>query len=132
MILEPYLFFSGECEEALNFYKSIFGGEILFLQRYEGSPMEGAVEADFKTKVMHATYKAPTFTIMAADSMHHAGPGARVALSLGSSDVAESQRIFAGLTEGGTITMALEKTFWAKAFGSLTDRYGVDWMVNCN
>ena len=103
----------------------------MFLQRFEGSPIEGQVPPDYKTKVMHATYKAPTFTLMAADSTHAATAGGSISLSLGSDDVAESERVFAGLAAGGTVTMPLEKTFWAKAFGMLTDRYGVAWMVNC-
>jgi PhnB protein len=132
MQLEPYLHFDGACEEALNFYRTVFGGEIVYLQRYAGSPAESRVPDHFKTKVMHATYHAPTFSLMAADSTDPGPQDGRITLSLGTSDEAEAGKVFAGLSEGGEVTMPLEKTFWAKAFGMVTDRYGVVWMVNCS
>jgi PhnB protein len=131
MQLEPYLHFNGTCEEALNFYKGVFGGEIVAIQHWEGSPLESQVPADFKGKVLHATYKAPEFTLMASDSSRPMPKSGEITLSIGLTDEAEAKRIFEGLAAGAEISMPLQQTYWAKAFGSLTDRYGVPWMINC-
>ncbi len=132
MQLQPYLFFSGECEEALTFYRSIFGGEIVSLNRYAGSPMEQQAPSGWGQKVMHASFTAGDITLMAADSAHSA-PGAnnaRARLSVGSADHDEGQRVFDGLAAGGTVTMPYSKQFWGASFGMLVDRFGIEWMVN--
>jgi PhnB protein len=130
MELEPYLSFNGNCEEALNFYKGVFGGEITSLNRFEGSPMESEV-AD-KSKIMHSNFVAPGVKFMASDGMQDAATeGSRITLSLGTRDVAEAERVFNGLSAGGKIDMPLQDTFWGATFGMLTDKYGIDWMVNC-
>ena len=129
MQLEPYLFFHGNAEEALTFYCDVFGGEITALNRYEGSPMEA--EVDDKRQVMHASFRAPGVAFMAADSSRHNAQTGNISMSLGSSDVAESQRVFDKLAQGGTVTMPFGETFWGAKFGMLTDRFGIDWMVNC-
>jgi PhnB protein len=132
MQVQPYLFFSGECEEALNMYRSVFGGEIVSINRYGGSPMEKQAPPDWTEKVMHATFVAGDITLMAADSSH-TSPGAnnaRARLSVGTADHAEGQRVFDSLADGGTITMPYTKQFWGASFGMLTDRFGIEWMVN--
>ncbi|MGP6159643.1 MAG: VOC family protein [Vulcanimicrobiaceae bacterium] len=132
MQLNPYLFFSGNCEEALTFYSKVFDGKIVGVNRYEGSPMESRVPADFKTKIMHASFEADGLSFMAADSSHdgHSG-GSRIALSVATKDGAAGERVFNELATGGTVTMALGEVFWGGRFGSVTDRYGIDWMVSC-
>lgn len=132
MQIQPYLFFTGECEEALNFYQSVFGGEIVNINRYGGSPMESQAPPGWKDKIMHATFTAGDITLMAADSSH-SPPGAnnaRARLSVGSADHEEGQRVFDGLAAGGTITMPYSKQFWGASFGMLVDRFGIEWMVN--
>jgi PhnB protein len=132
MQLEPYLFFHGRCEEALNFYKECLRGEIVGINRFEGSPMESNVDPDFRNKVMHASFVAGDVKFMASDGRPGAGPDGQddVALSLATSDAAEGERVFAALAQGGTVEMPLEVAFWGGKFGSLTDRFGIQWMVS--
>lgn len=131
MQLEPYLFFYGQCEEALEFYKRAIGGNFE-ISRFEGSPMADQVPADFKNKVMHATFKGPGFQFMASDGR----PGKRVnpeegniSLSLGTSDAGEGERVFNALAEGGNVTMPLADVFWGGKFGQVVDRFGTEWMI---
>jgi PhnB protein len=132
MQLEPYLFFEGNCEEALTFYKDVFGGEIS-LMRYEGSPLESEMPPDYKQKVMHGNFKAPTLSFMGADTApSHHRHGGIIALSLATTDETEGRRVYAKLAEGGTATMPLDKVFWGGLFGMVTDRFGIDWMISCD
>jgi len=133
MELEPYLHFDGNCEEALNFYKSVFGGEITSLNRFEGSPMESELPPGYGNKIMHANFKSPTLKFMGSDGMpgSRLESGSRVSLSLGGSDADEGRRVFDALAAGGTIGMPFQDMFWGATFGMLTDKYGIDWMINC-
>jgi PhnB protein len=132
MILEPYLFFYGKCEEALTFYKDVFDGEIVSMMRFEGSPMESQVAPEFKKGVMHATFKSPTVEFMASDgNPSRKFDSGNISLSLATEDENEAQRVFGKLAEGGEVTMPLQAVFWGGTFGTLTDRYGIDWMVSC-
>jgi PhnB protein len=133
--LEPYLFFKGNCEEALNFYKDVFGGEIGGLSRWKDMP-EGAggppVTPETAGRVMHADFKAPGVSFMASD----ASPGktygeGSISLSLGTNDLADAERVFKRLAEGGSVEMPLTDMFWGARFGMLTDKFGIDWMINC-
>lgn len=131
MQLEPYIFFYGRCEEALEFYKSAIGGEFE-LNRFEGSPMADQVPPDFRIKVMHATFKGPGFTFMASDGRpdKQLDPDAgNISLSLGTSDEAEGQRVFNALAQGGNVMMPIADTFWGSKFGMVTDRFGTEWMI---
>jgi PhnB protein len=132
MHFAPYLYFYGRCEEALEFYKVVFGGSYEAM-RIAGSPMATQAPPDWQDKIMHATFTAPGITFMAADGR----PGktvnpdeGNIALSLADSDVAAGTRIFNALAEGGTVTMPLEKQFWGATFGQVTDRFGTEWMLN--
>jgi len=128
--VEPYITFQGSCEEALNFYKDCLGGEILYMGRYGGSPMAGQAPDD---KIMHATLKIGDTHIMAADNMSPDpfAVGGNIALSVGTDHAADAERMFNALAEGGRVTMPIAETFWAVRFGMLTDKFGIDWMVNC-
>jgi len=133
MKLEPYLHFAGNCEEALQTYARIFKGEIVDVNRYAGSPMEAQAPPDWGNKIMHSTFRGQGVELMAADSIHQSESstgGGRITLSIGTPDVAEGERIFNGLAEGGTVTMPYSKQFWGANFGMLTDRFGVAWMIN--
>jgi PhnB protein len=132
MELEPYLFLGGRCEEALNFYAKVFGGEITSLNRFEDAPGEMGVDPAHKQKVMHANFVAPSLKFMAADGR----PGSpqtsgNITLSLATSDLDEGERVFSALAEGGTVDTPLTDMFWGARFGLLTDKFGIDWMINC-
>ena len=129
--VQPYLNFNGNCEEAINFYKDALGGEILFMQRYGESPMAG-MSGD--NKVMHCTLKIGDTHIMASDNPENmpATAGSNISLAIGLNDVDRAQAMFNNLADGGNVTMPLNKTFWAEAFGMLTDKFGINWMVNCD
>ncbi len=131
MELEPYLSFDGNCEEALAFYVDLFGGKVTALMRFADSPTGDAMPPVERNRIMHASFVAPSLKFMASDGNKARGvKGSRVSLSLSSRDVAESQRIFNALADGGTIEMPFGKTFWGAIFGMVTDRFGIDWMVN--
>ncbi|MFN2457778.1 MAG: VOC family protein [Chitinophagaceae bacterium] len=128
MKLTPYLSFSGNCEEALNFYAKIFNGEIKNLSRFEGSPAESMSED--KQKILHANFEADGLSFMASDGGKGV-EGDMVHLSINFDDVEDQQKIFENLSQGGKVTMPLEDAFWGARFGMLTDKYGINWMVNC-
>lgn len=129
--LEPYIFFYGRCEEALKFYKDIFGGTYE-AQPISAGPMADHVAPDFKDKVMHATFTAPGFSFMASD-----GDKAKtidpdegnVSLCLESTETAQAERIFKELSAGGKVTMPFGDAFWGGKFGQLVDRFGIEWMI---
>jgi PhnB protein len=131
MHLEPYLFFHGRCEEALNFYVKVFGGEITALNRIAGSPMEQHAAPDYRDKIMHASFVAGDVRFMASDGMPGPPPDGEddIVLSIGTKDASEGERIWSGLVEGGKITAPLADAFWGGKFGSVTDRFGVQWML---
>jgi PhnB protein len=132
MELEPYLHLNGRCEEALKFYATVFGGEIVYLGRYEGSPVAADVPDDYKQKVMHASFESPALKFMASDPFPgHERAAGNVTLSLATNDPAEAERVFNALADGGTVGMPLGETFWAARFGMLVDRFGISWMMNC-
>lgn len=132
MQLEPYLYFHGTCEEALTFYARCLGGEITFLSRFAGSPMEEHVEPAYREKVMHASFVAGDIRFMASDGRPGPQPDGEdnIVLSLASSDAAEAERVFNALAEGGQTTMPFADVFWGGKMGSLTDRFGIQWMVS--
>jgi PhnB protein len=131
MELEPYLFFHGKCEEALNFYAKCFNGTIVGLSRFAGSPMEANVAPEYRDKVIHASFVAGDLKFMASDGHPGAPPDGQddIALSVASTDAAEGERVFNALSEGATVTQPLSDAFWGGRFGMLTDRFGVQWMV---
>ncbi|HYL27229.1 MAG TPA: VOC family protein [Candidatus Nitrosotalea sp.] len=135
MQLVPYLFFTGNCEEALDFYKGIFGGQIAEIMRWSDMPGDAGgppVTPENANKVMHARFESPAVTLMAGDASpgktYGEGP---ISLSLGTSDAAEAQRVFDGLAAGGKVEMPFADQFWGAKFGMLTDQFGIDWMINC-
>ncbi len=132
MYLSSHLGFDGNCEEAMAFYAQTFGGKVNFKMTWGESPMCGQVEADFQGKIMHMSVTVGTTSIMGADSppgRHQKAQGIMESVAI--TDVAEAERVFNALAEGGSIQMPFQETFWAKGFGMLTDRFGIPWMVNC-
>ena len=132
MKLNAYLSFPGTAEEAFEHYRSVLGGEITALMRYRGTPGEEMVGPDWRDKVMHACLHVGGMDLMASDmppedAVERGGYHVSVQID----DPAEAERIFKGLAEGGTATMPMDQTFWARRFGMLTDRFGINWIVNC-
>ncbi len=129
--VQPYLSFQGNCEEAINFYKDALGGEILYVQRYGDSPMKGKAADD---KVMHCTLKVGETHIMACDNAEGQpmSVGSNISLAIGSNDPAGADGMFEKMSDGGSVTMPMQQTFWAERFGMLTDKFGVNWMFNCD
>lgn len=134
MQIEPYLFFDGQCEAALGFYAQCLGGQIVALHRYEGSPMEDQLPAEWKNKVMHATLEASGHRFMASDRMPGQPFGGHAGFSMSVNipkDAARGEAVFKALATGGMVTMPFAQTFWGAHFGMLVDKFGVGWMVNC-
>ena len=134
MQVQPYLFFEGRCEEALDFYRQALDAQVDMLMRFKESPEApppGAVARGSEDKVMHASFRVGDSTLMASDGGCSGRSGFQgVTLSLNLADAAEAERRFAALAEGGEVQMPLGATFWSPAFGMLVDRFGVSWMVN--
>jgi PhnB protein len=134
MQIEPYLFFDGQCEAALNFYAQCLGGQIAVLHRYEGSPMEAQLPPEWKHKVMHATLDAGGQRFMASDRMPGQPFGGHAGFSMSVNlpkDPVRGETVFKALATGGMVTMPFALTFWGAHFGMLVDKFGVGWMVNC-
>ena len=130
MHFNPYLAFPGTAEEALNFYKGIFGGEVTNMHRYGdmGGEHAGPEQAQ---KVLHARLTGGKVFVMASDRLHApVNNDGNISLSIETHDLDEGKRFFEALAQGGKIEMPFEDQFWGATFGSLTDRYGIDWMVN--
>ena len=131
--LDAYLFFNGNCAEAMRFYERTLGGK-LEMMTHAQSPIAGQTPPGSADRIMHARLALDDRSLMASDSMAGQTYGGMkgFSLSLIYPTTAEAKRIFDALAEGGQVTMPLQKTFWAEAFGMLTDRFGTPWMINGN
>jgi len=134
MQLEPYIFFHGTCEEALNFYAKCFGGEITQLSRMSDAPTEHHVDPSWSNKIMHASFVAGDVKFMASDGRPGTPPDGDddIALSVATTTVAEGERVFKALAQGGTVEMPFEQAFWGGRFGQLVDKFGIQWMVTAH
>jgi Uncharacterized protein conserved in bacteria len=133
--LNPYLNFKGNTEEAFNFYKSVFGGEFIELQRFKDTPESDRVPENEKDKLMHISLPiGPGNILMATDALESMGHkltvGNNFHLSLSADSESEADKLFNGLSSGGKATMPLQKTFWGSYFGMVTDKFGINWMVS--
>jgi len=132
MTIEPYLFFNGNCQEAIEFYKKALGAEVLLLMRYKESPEApppGMVPPNWDDKIMHTSLRIGNANLMASDGCSEGANFQGFSLSLSVADEAEAKRVFAALNDGGQVQMPLTKTFWSPCFGMVADRFGVGWMV---
>lgn len=133
MNVQAYLMFNGRTEEAIAFYKKAVGAEVTMLMRFREAPDQpppGMVPEGWDDKIMHSSFKVGDAELMASDGCQSDGTafaGISLALSVASPEEAEAK--FAALAEGGEVTMPLAKTFFSPAFGTLTDRFGVSWMI---
>ena len=133
MKVEPYLFFDGRCEEAIEFYRKALRAEVQMLTRYKDSPeppQPGMVPPGSENKIMHVTMRIGDSTVMASDGHCQGKPSFNgFGLSLTAANEGEAERLFGSLADGGQVQMPLTKTFFSPRFGMVTDRFGVMWMV---
>lgn len=130
--VQPYLFFGGRCEEALEFYKDALHAKVSFILRFNESPdavPPGVLQPGFESKIMHSTFHVGGMTLMASDGCDDKSrfDGFRLALSV--PDEACAHRVFHELSAGGKVDMPLMKTFWSPCYGMVTDKFNVGWMV---
>jgi len=132
MQLNPYLNFNGKCEAAFKFYEKCFGGKIEMMMTFGESPMADQVPAEWRGKVMHVRMNVGDKALMGSDAPpdRYQGPQG-FSVSIGVEKPEEAERIFKALSDGATIQMPLQQTFWAQRFGSLIDKFGIPWMINC-
>ena len=130
MQIQPYLFFDGRCEEAVEFYKSKLGAKVEMLMRFRENPEPAANPPGSDDKVMHACLRIGDTAVMASDGNCAGKPSFQgFSLSLTAKDVPEARRLFAALGEGGQVQMPFAQTFFSPGFGMVADRFGVSWMV---
>jgi PhnB protein len=130
--LQPYLFFGGRCEEAIEFYRKALGAQVEMLMHHNESPEPpppGMLQPGFENKVMHATLSLGGAILMVSDGSNDKSRFDGFRLSLALPTEADAQRAFTNLSEGGQVQLPLCKTFWSPCFGMVTDRFGVGWMV---
>ncbi len=133
-----YLNFNGNCEEAFNFYRSVFGGEFTYIGRFGEMPPDEnfTVPESDKNKIMHVSLPIGSSILMGSDTGGEWAPsfvqGNNFSISITADSKAEADKLFNGLAEGGKITMPLADTFWGDYFGMLTDKFGVNWMMSFN
>lgn len=134
MQVQPYLFFEGRCEEAVEFYRRALGAEVTMLMRYKDSPdppPPGMVPPGSEDKVMHTSFRIGDTTVMASDGRCEGRPSFQgFSLALIVPNEAEADRLFGSLADGGQVQMPLTKTFFSSRFGMVADRFGVSWMIN--
>lgn len=133
MQVQPYLFFNGRAEEAFEFYRRVLGAEVTELLRFKDAPDQpppGVLPPNSENKVMHASLRIGSSTVMASDGEC---PGQTAfqgfSLSVDFPDEQSARRAFEGLSDGGTVRMPIGKTFFSPCFGMVTDRFGMGWMT---
>jgi PhnB protein len=133
MQLQPYLFFDGRCDEAIEFYRRAVGAQVEMLMRFKDSPeppQPGCMPPGSENKVMHSAFRIGDTTVMASDGRCTGKPSFQgFSLSISARNETEAERLFAALSDGGQVQMPLAKTFFSPRFGMVADRFGVSWMV---
>jgi PhnB protein len=132
MELTIHLSFNGQCEEAFRFYERCLGGKIVTMLTWADSPMANEAPEGWSEKIMHATLKFGDCSLAGSDSFPGQYEGAKgFQILLGTDEPVEAERMFQALAENGTVTMPLQKTFWAVLFGVVIDPFGIVWEINC-
>lgn len=132
MQVQPYLFFDGRCEEAIEFYREKLGADITMFVRFRDVPDEQAdmIPAGAENKVMHARFRIGDTAVMASDGLCQGHPNFEgFCLSVTASSAADAEFMFAALSDGGSVQMPLAKTFFSPRYGMVSDRFGVSWMI---
>jgi PhnB protein len=128
-IIQPYLFFEGRCDEALDFYVKALDAEVTSLMRYSESPDPSEMHGH-ENKVMHASIRIGETEILASDGQCSGNPAFQsFGLALSVNTEADADRFFNALSDGGKVQMPLEKTFFSPKFGMVSDRFGILWMI---
>jgi PhnB protein len=133
MQLNAYINFNGQCEAAFKFYEQCLGGKLEALVPFEGTPAAEHVSPEWNSKIMHAHLIVDGSSLMGSDDMSdkfEAPKGFHITIQI--TDPARAEKIFKDMSEGGTVTMPIQQTFWAARFGMLVDKFGIPWMVNCD
>ena len=130
MQVQPYLFFEGRCDEAIEFYKNALGAEVAMLMRWKDNPDKSMCTPSNEDKVMHASLKIGETRVMASDGRNTGNPDFKgIALSLNARDEADLDRMFKALSAGGNIVMQPTKTFFSPRFAMMHDKFGVLWIL---
>ncbi|TMI75032.1 MAG: VOC family protein [Bacteroidetes bacterium] len=134
-----YLTFNGNCEQAFNFYKSVFGGDFPYIGRYKDMPPDGGKKPDPKEgdRIMHVSLPISKETmLMGSDTggewAANYSQGNNFSISINTDSKEQADKLFSGLSSGGKVTMPMNKTFWGDYFGMFTDKFGINWMVSFN
>lgn len=137
--VNTYLTFNGNCEQAFLFYKSVFGGDFAYMGRFGEMPPSDDPNCpppsdEEANRIMHVSLPISKETIlMGSDTTSQSGDaifGTNFSISINTDSKEEADKLFNGLSAGGTVIMAMEQTFWGAYFGMFTDKFGVGWMVN--
>jgi PhnB protein len=132
--IQPYLFFNGSCEEAIEFYRKALGAEVEMMMRFKESPeppLPGTVPPGVENKIMHSSFRIGQTTVMASDGDSTDKPSFQgFSLSLSVLNEVEAARAFNALADGGQVKTPLTKTFWSPRFGMVEDRFGIGWMIS--
>ena len=130
MQVQPYLFFDGRCEEAVEFYKKAVGAKVEVLMRFKQAPDQSMISPGSADKVMHGGIKIGESTVLVSDGRNTGKPNFQgFSLTIYAKDEAEADKLFGALGEGGEVRMPMDKTFFARRFGMLADKFGVGWMI---
>jgi len=130
MQVQPYLFFNGRADEALEFYKKAIGADVKMVMRWKDSPDKSMCTPDNADQIMHSQFQVGETTIMASDGRSGGQPNFEgFALTIAAKDEASADKMFAALGDGGKVTMPMSKTFFSPRFGMLADKFGVGWMI---
>jgi PhnB protein len=136
MVINPYLNFPGNTEEAFNFYKSVFGGEFPFIQRFKDTPEADKLRPEDADKIMHVSLMVGNAgnILMATDALESMGqkvtPGNNFYLCLSVDSKEDGDKFFNGLSQGGSVTMPMADMFWGAYFGMFVDKFGIQWMIS--
>lgn len=133
MKMNPYIEFGGKCAQAFEYYRQHLGATESMLMPFRGTPAEAACPPEWHDKVMHGSLNIGGQTLMGSDGMcgQPVQAMAGCSLTLSTDTEQEAQRVFDALANGGKVTMPLAPTFFARSFGTVTDQFGVPWMVIC-
>ncbi|MCE4070887.1 MULTISPECIES: VOC family protein [Pseudomonas] len=134
MLMNAYLVFDGNCEEAFRYYAEVLRAELPALMRFSDAPGCEDMPEALKNRVIHVRLEVDGHVLMGSDASPQCGQyegGKGVSITLNVDSKAEARRLFDALGKGGKVTMPLDQTFWAELFGAVEDRFGVPWMINC-
>ena len=133
-MLNAYINFKGNCREAFEFYRSVFGGEFAILETFRNGPPDMSIPEDEMDNIMHVSFPIGDSVLMGSDVPYGFGmthiQGSNFSISVGPDSREEADRLFGRLSEGGTVSMPMGDMFWGSYFGACTDKFGINWQVN--